>query len=169
MTDYKQELQKEIDAIKRPATTPVSPLLKTNTSDDKESVTRFTEVLERMAKENMRIQSKVLNLVNTLIKQRDMEDKPPVVNTQLSFDPYSDEIMTRLKDVSRASYIYKGSTRVDTSLGEVFVHKGGESTEIVYLNEKGKLVRVVMQGDGFDLRTIVSKFDFNEVKSINIP
>lgn len=169
MTDYKQELQKEIDAIKRPATTPVTPLLKTNTSDDKEAIIGFTEVLERMAKENMRMQSKVLNLVNTLIKQRDMEDKPSVSNTQLSFDPYSDEIMTRLKDVSRASYIYKGSTRVDTSLGEVFVHKGGESTEIVYLNEKGKLVRVVMQGDGFDLRTIVSKFDFNEVKSIDIP
>ena len=169
MTDYKQELQKEIDAIKRPATTPVSPLLKTNTSDDKESVTRFTEVLERMTKENMRIQSKVLNLDNTLIKQRETEDKTLAPDTQLSFDPYSDEIMTRLKDVSRASYIYKGSTRVDTSLGEVFVHKGGEATEIVYLNEKGKLVRVVMQGDGFDLRTIVSKFDFNEGRSINIP
>lgn len=168
MTDFKHDA-KATHAIGKPTTTPVSPLLKTNTSDDKEAVTGFTEILERMAKENMRMQSKVLNLVNTLIKQRDTEDKPSTGNALLSFDPYSDEIMSRLKDVSRASYIYKGSTRVDTSLGEVFVHKGGESTEIVYLNEKGKLVRVVMQGDGFDLRTIVSKFDFNEGRSINIP
>ena len=51
----------------------------------------FTEVLERMAKENMRMQSKVLNLVNTLIKQREAEDKPSTGNTQLAFDPYSDE------------------------------------------------------------------------------
>lgn len=136
---------------------------------NKEVVTGFTEVLERMAKENMRMQSKVLNLVNTLIKQRDTEDKPSTANTLLSFDPYSDEIMSRLKDVSRASYIYKDSTRVDTSLGEVFVHMAGEATEIIYLNEKGKLVRFVMQGDGFALRTIVSKYNFNEGKSINIP
>lgn len=168
MTDFNHEA-KATHAISKPTTTPVSPLLKTNTSDDKESVTGFTEVLERMAKENMRMQSKVLNLVNTLIKQRDIEDKPSTANTLLSFDPYSDEIMSRLKDVSRASYIYKDSTRVDTSLGEVFVHMAGEATEIIYLNEKGKLVRFVMQGDGFALRTIVSKYDFNERRSINIP
>lgn len=168
MTDFKHDA-KATHAINKPTTAPVSPLLKTNTSDDKESVTGFTEVLERMAKENMRMQSKVLNLVNTLIKQRDMEDKPSTDNTLLSFDPYSDEIMSRLKDVSRASYIYKDSTRVDTSLGEVFVHMAGEATEIIYLNEKGKLVRFIMQGDGFALRTIVSKYNFNEGKSINIP
>lgn len=158
--------------ITKPTTPPVShkgmPDEDVNTTD-KEVVTGFTEVLERMAKENMRMQSKVLNLVNTLIKQRDTEDKPSTDNTLLSFDPYSDEIMTRLKDVSRASYIYKDSTRVDTSLGEVFVHMAGEATEIIYLNEKGKLVRFVMQGDGFALRTIVSKYDFNERRSINIP
>lgn len=161
--------------ITKPTTPPVShkgipdeDSNRVNTTD-KEVVTGFTEVLERMAKENMRMQSKVLNLVNTLIKQRDMEDKPSTGNILLSFDPYSDEIMSRLKDVSRASYIYKDSTRVDTSLGEVFVHMAGEATEIIYLNEKGKLVRFVMQGDGFALRTIVSKYNFNEGKSINIP
>ena len=161
--------------ITKPTTPPVShkgmpdeDSNRVNTTD-KESVTGFTEVLERMAKENMRMQSKVLNLVNTLIKQRDMEDKPSTGNALLSFDPYSDEIMSRLKDVSRASYIYKDSTRVDTSLGEVFVHMAGEATEIIYLNEKGKLVRFVMQGDGFALRTIVSKYNFNEGKSISIP
>lgn len=162
----------ESPRITKPTTPPVShkgmPDEDVNTTD-KEVVTGFTEVLERMAKENMRMQSKVLNLVNTLIKQRETEEKPSASNTQLSFDPYSDEIMSRLKDVSRASYIYKGSTRVDTSLGEVLVHMVSGATEIVYLNEKGKLVRVVMQGDGFDLRTIVSKFDFNEGRSINIP
>ena len=161
MTDFKHDA-KATHAISKPTTKPVSPLLKTNTSD-------FTEVLERMAKENMRMQSKVLNLVNTLIKQRETEDKSSTSDTQLSFDPYSDEIMSRLKDVSRASYIYKDSTRVDTSLGEVFVHMAGEATEIIYLNEKGKLVRHVMQGDGFALRTIVSKYDFNERQSISIP
>lgn len=161
--------------ITKPTTPPVShkgmPNEDSNhvNTTDKEVVTGFTEVLERMAKENMRMQSKVLNLVNTLIKQREAEDKPTTVNTLLSFDPYSDEIMSRLKDVSRASYIYKDSTRVDTSLGEVFVHMAGEATEIIYLNEKGKLVRFVMQGDGFALRTIVSKYNFNEGKSINIP
>lgn len=161
--------------ITKPTTPPVShkgmpdeDSNRVNTTD-KEVVTGFTEVMERMAKENMRMQSKVLNLVNTLIKQRDTEDKPSTGNTLLSFDPYSDEIMNRLKDVSRASYIYKDSTRVDTSLGEVFVHMAGEATEIIYLNEKGKLVRFVMQGDGFALRTIVSKYNFNEGKSINIP
>lgn len=161
--------------ITKPTTPPVShkgmPNEDSNhvNASDKEVVTGFTEVLERMAKENLRMQSKVLNLVNTLIKQREAEDKPSTANTLLSFDPYSDEIMNRLKDVSRASYIYKDSTRVDTSLGEVFVHMAGEATEIIYLNEKGKLVRVVMQGDGFALRTIVSKYNFNEGKSIGIP
>lgn len=156
-------------------TKPVSPTYNPNkdgnhaNTADKEVLTGFTEVLERMAKENMRMQSKVLNLVNTLIKQRETEEKPVVNNTQLAFDPYSDEIMNRLKDVSRASYIYKDSTRVDTSIGEVFVHMAGEATEIIYLNEKGKLVRHVMQGDGFALRTIVSKYDFTEKKSIHIP
>lgn len=161
--------------ITKPTTPPVShkgmpdeDSNRVNTTD-KEVVTGFTEVLKRMAKENMRMQSKVLNLVNTLIKQRDTEDTPSTDNTLLPFDPYSDEIMSRLKDVSRASYIYKDSTRVDTSLGEVFVHMAGEATEIIYLNEKGKLVRFVMQGDGFALRTIVSKYNFNEGKSINIP
>ena len=161
--------------ITKPTTPPVShkdvPDADSNHASltNKESVTVFTEVLERMVKENMRMQSKVLNLVNTLIKQRDTEDTPSIDNTLLSFDPYSDEIMNRLKDVSRASYIYKDSTRVDTSLGEVFVHMAGEATEIIYLNEKGKLVRFVMQGDGFALRTIISKYNFNEGKSINIP
>ena len=165
----------ESPRITKPTTPPVShkgmPDEDSNhaVTADKEIVTGVTEVLERMAKENMRMQSKVLNLVNTLIKQRETEDKTPVVNTSLSFDPYSDEIMNRLKDVSRASYIYKDSTRVDTSLGEVFVHMAGEATEIIYLNEKGKLVRFVMQGDGFALRSIVSKYNFNEGKSINIP
>lgn len=168
MTDFKHDA-KATHAISKPTTAPVSPLLKTNTGDNKEVVTEFTEVLKRMAKENMRMQSKVLNLVNTLIKQREAENKPTTANTQLSFDPYSDEIMDRLKDVSRAAYIYKDSTRVDTSIGEVFVHMAGEATEIIYLNEKGKLIRHVMQGDGFALRTIVSKFAFNEGKSINIP
>lgn len=171
MTDFKHEA-KATHSISRPTTKPVSPLLNPPKDDgiaEKEMVTGFTEVLERMAKENMRMQSKVLNLVNTLIKQRETEDKPVVNNTQLAFDPYSDEIMDRLKDVSRASYIYKDSTRVDTSIGEVFVHMAGEATEIIYLNEKGKLVRHVMQGDGFALRTIVSKYDFTERKSIHIP
>lgn len=168
MTDFKHDA-KATHAISKPTTAPVSPLLKTNTGDNKEVVTEFTEVLKRMAKENMRMQSKVLNLVNTLIKQREAENKPTTANTQLSFDPYSDEIMDRLKDVSRAAYIYKDSTRVDTSIGEVFVHMAGEATEIIYLNEKGKLIRHVMQGDGFALRTIVSKYDFTERQSISIP
>lgn len=170
MTDFKHEA-KATHAISKPTTTPVSHKVETNKVDDsnKEMVTGFTEVLERMAKENMRMQSKVLNLVNTLIKQRETEEKPVVNNTQLAFDPHSDEIMDRLKDISRASYIYKDSTRVDTSIGEVFVHMAGEATEIIYLNEKGKLVRHVMQGDGFALRTIVSKYDFTEKKSIHIP
>lgn len=168
MTDFKHGT-KTTHAISKPTTKPVSPLLKTNTSNDQEVPTVFAEVLERMAKGNMKMQSKVLNLVNTLIKQRETEDKPTTNHIQLAFDPYNDEIMNRLKDVSRASYIYKDSTRVDTSLGEVFIHMAGVATEIIYLNEKGKLVRHVMQGDSFALRTIVSKYDFTERKTINIP
>ena len=168
MTDFKHET-KTTHAISKPTTKPVSPLLKTNTSDDKEVLTGFIEALERMAKENMRMQSKALNLVNILIKQRETEDKSTTNHVQLAFDPYSDEIMNRLKDVSRASYIYKDTTHVDTSLGEVFIHMAGVATEIIYLNEKGKLVRQIMQGDGFALRTIIGKYDFTERKSINIP
>ena len=73
--------------------------------------------------------------------------------------------MERLKDTTRGCYIYKGDNREDVSLGEVFVISTGNATEIIYLNMKGRLTRLVMQGSGFDLRTIVGKFDFIENES----
>ena len=84
---------------------------------------------------------------------------------QATFDPYSEEIMDRLKDTTRGCYIYKGDSREDVSLGEVFVISTGNATEIIYINMKGRLTRLVMQGSGFDLRTIVGKFDFIENES----